>query len=1147
MGPSWASHFLAALAVAASVSAAASADLPLPQDEHDTSSSSVPGERFVLEHGRRLGHLAPSSVASLMNSKDREFVHSVTLLREHLLKDYSPLRPPPNARATVQLYLTQLVKVDTEKQTWTIGGWWRMAWKDTRLSWEENKWNVSFLSFAEGDIWRPDDTVHEAIQDLKSRDTPTMITVGPDGSASLSEPRVTTMSCRMRLASFPFDTQICSFTVGSGSFGKRSCDRLNLLSYRTPADILPCLYLSVLQTDRTQLDIVPRKIADPASWWREGENSTDHQESAVDMVDFLPNTEFTIPQITITRRLKKFACCENEFTVLQFEFQLQRSSLTYFTGTIVPLIAIVLVSLMGLFLGARSFGRIYLGIVSILATTSIYRVASSQIPKSGEWTLIGKLYVYGFVNGLTVIMCGMLVTSLALIFQLDQLSEAHLKEIFTRYDMSMSGSLDADEVREALHELGLNHEEITKCLMRLPFNQDGVLTIKDWLALPQLLTFDSHGDKAIARHHNSLTGALLDWGLKKDRERTHTIAWERETIADDLALLTSYDHALLAMKAFAQLHVAGNYQELKRTREIMKCTDHHERSILVQKAKLDQKLSIIARRLQLLTDKLISKKGGGIEAGTSLGSEVKDIDLMRQCIEKVLRGPFAPPRETAQAASRATISVVMPAAPELENLPQMDAETLETFLVGISGELADRAKFKKYAPQIRKLNIDGSTLRNFDEEHIMALENVALGDRRPLLLGIRLLYRFYEASEQYMYQLEVRVMSASHLPKMDHVGAVDAYVHVFLDDHKRGLRQDFTSSACRDNLNPSWLNQYGVFRVADLTDPGEMSIRLFDWDRFCVSSEHELIGSHLFGEALLSCAVTTLRNCEGDVLWLSELLCKLKDEHEAAGQGAHPHGGGGRRPEVTLQKEVVLPLYHLGQPVIGEDGKAATVTLAFRLPQGTKSAIRVRLKRHEYLDAKVAVIYSQRPQKNGHGAAAGPSVSSIAPDPTYVQNSNPLHADDSDHYEKYLNPKSEVMVERGNIRSEVCVQVRTRARAIEISFASPEGHVWSDPVRSIAHECRILVASTLSSILSCCPPVCLASDDGQGQPDPRGSQARRDTGWQGNLSRTRNALDDDSQEYCLRSWLQKSTQSRAFFCPFSLSPTSAWRLCVLMC
>lgn len=246
MGPDRASHFLAALAVAASVSAAASADLPLPREEHDiASSSSVPGERFVVEHGRRLGHLAPSSVASLMNSKDRQFVQSVTLLRAHLLKDYSPLRPPPNARATVQLYLTQLVKVDTEKQTWTIGGWWRMAWKDTRLSWEENKWNVSFLSFAEGDIWRPDDTVHEAIQDLKSRATPTMITVGPDGSASLSEPRVTTMSCRMLLASFPFDTQICRFAVGSGSFGKSSCDRLNLLPCRTPADILPCLYPSV--------------------------------------------------------------------------------------------------------------------------------------------------------------------------------------------------------------------------------------------------------------------------------------------------------------------------------------------------------------------------------------------------------------------------------------------------------------------------------------------------------------------------------------------------------------------------------------------------------------------------------------------------------------------------------------------------------------------------------------------------------------------------------------------------------------------------------------------------------------------------------------------------------------------------------------
>lgn len=222
--------FVAAIVIAAVLPAGATTDgagAP-PDGQQRAGPSSSPAQRFVGEQdARRAGH--STSVASLLSEKDKTFVESVNLLRSHVLDGYSRLRPPENATAKLQLYLTQLVKVDTEKQSWTIGGWWRVAWQDQRLSWEESQWNVSFLSFAEDDIWRPDDTVHEAIQDMKSRDTPTMITVSPDGSASLSEPRVTTLSCNMRLASFPFDTQICRFTVGSSSFGMCLLDRVSAL------------------------------------------------------------------------------------------------------------------------------------------------------------------------------------------------------------------------------------------------------------------------------------------------------------------------------------------------------------------------------------------------------------------------------------------------------------------------------------------------------------------------------------------------------------------------------------------------------------------------------------------------------------------------------------------------------------------------------------------------------------------------------------------------------------------------------------------------------------------------------------------------------------------------------------------------------
>jgi hypothetical protein len=216
---------------------------------------------FEREHG--LGRRSSDSGAASAVSARRNHLESIeddatrrkieneVKLRRHLLDQYDRLALPPNAIAYVQLYLSQLISVDTANQQWIIGGWWRASWTDPRLAWNESEWEISSMAFTGADIWRPDEVVYDCISEQRSRSSQmTLMHAYPSGAVSVTEPRVTTLACRMNLAAFPFDTQVCNFTVGSKSHASAA------------------------------LDILPRPISDPASWWREqGEDAMMHNRS----------------------------------------------------------------------------------------------------------------------------------------------------------------------------------------------------------------------------------------------------------------------------------------------------------------------------------------------------------------------------------------------------------------------------------------------------------------------------------------------------------------------------------------------------------------------------------------------------------------------------------------------------------------------------------------------------------------------------------------------------------------------------------------------------------------------------------------------------------------------------------------------------
>jgi len=414
------------------------------------------------------------------------------LLRAHLLANYSRQTPPPRAVARVQLFLSQLVNVDTAAQTFTIQGWWRLAWRDPRLAWDPAVYGMSSLVFAEGAIWRPDEFIYETISEVQSRDASTQpVVVAWDGSVAISTPRVSTIGCRMELQAFPFDEQVCTFTLGSMGYSK------------------------------AYLDVLAKELADPSSWWAEPTSAEGFDRSGVDLSDFKQNSEFAITKISVTSREQVYACCPDPYPVLIYAFYLKRSSLTYWTGTILPLIIVTTVSHVGFLLGASSLGRVGLGITALLTTSSVYTVASYQIPKTGEWTILGTLYLVCLINGLVVIVEAIIVTSLIVVQPQDPLSELFLRDKFRRHDRNLSGIIDVADARRLLKEIGLPSKEVPKAIARLTFDDDGNLSMHEWLRVSDFLIFDHHAHRAYARYHNNITSALIQWGLKRDRAQVH--------------------------------------------------------------------------------------------------------------------------------------------------------------------------------------------------------------------------------------------------------------------------------------------------------------------------------------------------------------------------------------------------------------------------------------------------------------------------------------------------------------------------------------------------------------------------------------------------------------------------------------------------
>ena len=298
------------------------------------------GQRRVAAASRRAGSCLRCLVAVLMvcaaaGDSDglREHLANEWNLRQQLLDGYNRFDSPRDARAYLQLYLSQLIKVDTAAQTWKIGGWWRTTWQDSRLAWDAERWNIDSMAFTEDEIWRVDEYVYEALRESTSGKT-TLMHVYPDGVspalralAPHPTPSSTSSECASRNGSRLRSTVSNPHTMtpppprGLSRHGERdaaasahvglshesqriSVRHASLQLYRwlhwpqvifihsplpQPARARTHTHThthTIYKHSIEMLDILPKPIADPGTWWTDDDPaSVLHNRSGYSLLD----------------------------------------------------------------------------------------------------------------------------------------------------------------------------------------------------------------------------------------------------------------------------------------------------------------------------------------------------------------------------------------------------------------------------------------------------------------------------------------------------------------------------------------------------------------------------------------------------------------------------------------------------------------------------------------------------------------------------------------------------------------------------------------------------------------------------------------------------------------------------------------------
>ncbi|XP_072023908.1 neuronal acetylcholine receptor subunit alpha-3-like isoform X2 [Amphiura filiformis] len=248
------------------------------------------------------------------------------VLWKNLLTTYGPisLRPVRNHTHTTtvsfRMLISQIVEFDERLQQIKISCWLKQQWFDEFLTWNPAfNGNVSQLYVPQTDVWVPDITLYDNIDDHFEHVKDILLWISHTGLVTWYTPAILKSSCKVQVKNFPFDIQYCEMTFASWSY------------------------------DSSELNIVYT-------------NDSDATQNV-----FHSNGVWLLEKVHVKRKEYKFACCEHPWAYLVYSFEMKRSPSFYISNIIVPCILLSFMTMLVFTLPPRSGEKIQLGMTNLLA------------------------------------------------------------------------------------------------------------------------------------------------------------------------------------------------------------------------------------------------------------------------------------------------------------------------------------------------------------------------------------------------------------------------------------------------------------------------------------------------------------------------------------------------------------------------------------------------------------------------------------------------------------------------------------------------------------------------------------------------------------------------------------------------------------
>ena len=112
-----------------------------------------------------------------------------------------------------------------------------------------------------------------------------------------------------------------------------------------------------------------------------------------DLTNFIKNGEWHLVELSATKLLKNYSCCEEPYPEIYYKLRIRRRPLYYVFNMVFPCLLITLVAFLGFFLPPDSSEKVSIGITTLLSlTVFLTLVAESLPPTSEQLPLLGIYY-----------------------------------------------------------------------------------------------------------------------------------------------------------------------------------------------------------------------------------------------------------------------------------------------------------------------------------------------------------------------------------------------------------------------------------------------------------------------------------------------------------------------------------------------------------------------------------------------------------------------------------------------------------------------------------------------------------------------------------------------------------------------------------